>query len=236
MTYRWLLFDADGTLFDYDQAEQWALKNTFAQLDYPFEAAYLAEYRRVNHDIWRQFERGDIDQLTLRPRRFELLFEAINLKADPQTFSPAYLANLAQQTGLIDGALELVKLLAAEFDLAIITNGLKEVQRPRFANSAIYKYLKEIIISDEVGVAKPDRRIFDIAFARMSQPSREAVLIIGDSLTSDIQGGLNYGIDTCWFNPAGTRNEQSVVPTYEIRRLGELPKLLEKPEPGIRPD
>ncbi len=230
MAYQWLLFDADGTLFDYDRAEKHALQNTFAQLGYPFEAEYLAEYQRVNHAIWLQFERGDIDQVTLRAHRFELLFKAIELRADPQAFSPAYLANLAEQTGLIDGALEAVKLLANRFDLAIITNGLTEVQRPRFANSAIYKYLKQIIISDEVGVAKPDPRIFDIAFARMNQPPKEVVLIIGDSLTSDIQGGLNYGIDTCWFNPAGKRNEHQIAATFEIRRLDELLKLLEKME------
>ena len=231
MSYQWLLFDADGTLFDYDQAERNALKNTFAQLGYPFETEYLAEYRRVNHEIWLQFERGDIDQITLRTRRFELLFQAVNLQADPQAFSPTYLANLAQQTCLIDGARETVRLLGDRFELAIITNGLKEVQRPRFAKSAIHKYLTQIVISDEVGVAKPDPGIFDVAFAQMNQPAKDEVLIIGDSLTSDIRGGLNYGIDTCWFNPAGKRNYHSFVPTYEIGRLDELPGLLGVTQP-----
>ena len=226
MTYQWLLFDADGTLFDYDQAERNALQNTFSQLGYPFEAEYLAAYRTVNHAIWLEFEQGNIDQVTLRTRRFELLFQAIHLKADPHAFSPAYLANLARGTCLIDGAEETVRVLAQKFNLAIITNGLKEVQRPRFARSAINPYLRQIIISDEEGVAKPDSRIFDISFARMNYPAKSEVLIIGDSLTSDIQGGLNYGIDTCWFNPAGQQNDCQIATTFEIKRLTELPGLL----------
>ena len=232
MTYQWLLFDADGTLFDYDRAERNALQNAFVQHGYPFKKEYLAEYRRVNHAIWLEFEQGQIDQVTLRTRRFELLFQAINLKADPREFSPAYLANLAEGTYLIDGAVETLELLSGNFNLAIITNGLKEVQRPRFRRSAINGYIKTIIISDEVGVAKPDPKIFDIAFAQMNQPAKNQVLIIGDSLTSDIQGGRNYGIDTCWFNPAGKQNDHQIASTFEIRRLAELLKLLEKLEPG----
>jgi 2-haloacid dehalogenase len=233
MTYQWLLFDADGTLFDYDRAESRALKNTFDQLGYPFEEPYLAEYRRVNHTIWLEFEQGQIDQITLRTRRFELLFQAINVQADPYEFSPTYLANLAEGTYLIDGAVETLELLSGNFNLAIITNGLKEVQRPRFRKSAINGYIETIIISDEVGVAKPDPKIFDIAFTQMNQPAKNQVLIIGDSLTSDIQGGRNYGIDTCWFNPAGKRNDHQIASTFEIQRLAELLELLEKLEPGI---
>ena len=223
--YQWLLFDADGTLFDYDQAERSALRNTFIQLDFPFEEQYLAAYRQVNHAIWLEFEQGQIDQLTLRTRRFELLFQAINLPADPCKFSPAYLANLSRETCLIDGAETVVRQLSGPFNLAIITNGLTEVQRPRFQQSAISNDIKEIIISEEVGAAKPDPQIFEIAFARMNQPDKSAVLIIGDSLSSDIQGGLNYGIDTCWFNPTG-QNSDHITSTYEIRRLAELPRLL----------
>ena len=224
-TYQWLLFDADGTLFDYDQAEKNALQTTFVQLGYPFEPAYLAVYRQVNHAIWQEFEQGQIDQLTLRTRRFELLFQALALRADPRRFSSTYLANLAQQTCLIDGAKAIVEQLAGQFNLAIITNGLTEVQRPRFQRSAIIHHIKQIIISEDVGAAKPDPQIFAIAFARMNHPAKSRVLIIGDSLTSDIQGGVNYGIDTCWFNPAGQKSNH-LNSTYEIRCLTELPGLL----------
>jgi 2-haloacid dehalogenase len=225
MTYQWLLFDADGTLFDYDRAEAAALQATFAALGHPFVASYLTEYRRINHAIWLEFEQGQIDQVTLRARRFELLLAAINLQADAHAFSANYLLNLADGIYLMAGAEETVELLASCFNLAIITNGLADVQRPRFARSAIYPYIRQIIISEEVGAAKPAPAIFDIAFARMGQPAKNEVLVIGDSLSSDIQGGLNYGLDTCWFNPTGQPNG-ALEPTFEIKTLTELPKIL----------
>ena len=225
MTYQWLLFDADGTLFDYDRAEAAALQATFAALGHPFAASYLTEYRRVNHAIWSEFEQGQIDQVTLRTRRFELLLAAINLPADAHAFSANYLRHLAAGIYLMAGAEETVKLLVQHFNLAVITNGLADVQRPRFARSAIYPYIQQIIISEEVGAAKPDPAIFDIAFARMGRPAKNEVLIIGDSLSSDIQGGVNYGLDTCWFNPTGQPNG-SLKPTFEIKMLTELPEIL----------
>jgi YjjG family noncanonical pyrimidine nucleotidase len=227
MKYKWLLFDADGTLFDYDQAEAFALQNTFIQIGHSFEPQYLVAYRDINHRIWLDFEQGRIDQITLRTRRFDLLFEAINLRYDSQDFSAKYLANLGNATHLMEGAAEIAQSLSKQCNLAIITNGLADVQRPRFAQSAINTYIKAVIISEEVGAAKPDPKIFDIAFAQMDHPAKDEVLIIGDSLTSDIQGGHNYGIDTCWFNPNGKTNGQGITSTFEIKKLNRLPEILE---------
>ncbi|MCA9932829.1 MAG: HAD-IA family hydrolase, partial [Anaerolineales bacterium] len=108
--------------------------------------------------------------------------------------------------------------------IAIITNGIAAVQRPRMARSPLQPFVEAFIISEEVGVAKPDPAIFDVAFAQMGEPQRTAVLIIGDSLSSDMQGGLNYGIDTCWYNPHG--HTGSLPVTYEIRQLADLPRIL----------
>jgi YjjG family noncanonical pyrimidine nucleotidase len=224
--YTWLLFDADGTLFDYDAAEKHALEASFVQIDSPFKQDYLAEYRRINHQIWLDFEQGKITQERLKARRFELLFDTINLHADPMEFSERYLDNLAKGTYLIDGAADILKVLENTYNLAIITNGLTRVQRPRFEKSPVSQYLKEIIISEEVGAAKPEPAIFDIAFECMDYPAKQDVLIIGDSLTSDIQGGHNYGIDTCWFNPKHHHNTLSIAPTFEIHTLSELSRLL----------
>jgi len=225
MKYKWLMFDADGTLFDYYQAEENALRLTFEQLGYPFEAEHISTYRQINEKIWLEFEQGKIDQVRLRTRRFELLFEAINIQADAQAFSAQYLVNLSNRTDLMAGAEELVQALAEKCNLAIITNGLADVQRPRFKQSPIYPYIKAIIISEEVGAAKPNPQIFEVAFAEMNHPAKDEVLIIGDSLTSDIQGGINYGIDTCWFNPDGKSNGQLAC-TYEISQLKQLLPLL----------
>ena len=222
MRYDWLLLDADGTLFDYDAAEAAALAKTFGQVGIEFEPAYIETYRQINAAIWREFEVGRISQERLRTRRFELLFEAAGVECDPQRFSTLYLKNLAGGTQLIEGAEEVVKALHGKVRLALITNGLKEVQRPRLAASAIARYFDAVLISEELGCAKPDRAIFDAAFERMGHPSKERVLIVGDSLTSDIKGGNDYGIDACWFNPDRKKPDPSIEIRYEIDRLDAL--------------
>jgi YjjG family noncanonical pyrimidine nucleotidase len=225
MQYKWLLFDADGTLFDFDRTERLALQDSFVQMGQPFDPKYLLTYRRINDQIWLDFEQGRIEAKALKTRRFQRLFEALGLDYAPQDFSAKYLANLARGSYLLEGAEETIRTLARQFSLALITNGLKAVQRPRLEKSPIMPYLKTVIVSEEVGAAKPDAQIFDIALARMNHPARSEVLMIGDSLTSDIQGGHNYGLDTCWFNPRGERNGQ-IRPTFEIQTLAELPQRL----------
>jgi len=226
MRYDWLLFDADGTLFDYDKAETAALQQTFQALDAPYQPDYLPVYRRVNSQLWRAFERGEIAQNQLKLRRFELLAEAIDLPLDPVQFSAVYLAQLGQNAQLIDGTEAMLQTLSGEINMVLITNGLHAVQRSRFALSPLPAYFADIVISEEVGVAKPDPRIFDIVFEVMGNPTRERVLIIGDSLSSDMAGGANYGIDTCWFNPNGRERDGQAGITHEIRRLADLPPML----------
>jgi YjjG family noncanonical pyrimidine nucleotidase len=220
--YHWILFDADGTLFDYDRAEATALKETFRQFGHPFEPGYVDAYRQINSRIWRAFEQGRITQQRLRTRRFEQLFDIVGADLDPVPFSATYLELLATQTELLDGAEEVVRVLYGRVDLALITNGLLDVQRPRLARSALQGYFGAVIISEEVGSAKPHPEIFETTFARMGHPPKEAVLMVGDSLSSDIRGGLAYGLDSCWYNPAGQPHPADLAITYEIGRLDEL--------------
>jgi len=228
MTYTWLLFDADNTLFDYDTAEATALANSFQQFGLDFDQTTGAQYRTINAQIWHDYELGHITQQDLRAERFRRLFTAVNLAVDAEAFSRQYLVNLSQASHLLDGAEALLRRLAARYHIAIITNGIASVQRPRLAASPIHDLVEAFVISEEVGVAKPDPAIFDVAFARMGQPAKAEVLIIGDSLSSDMQGGLNYGIDTCWYNPAGKL--ASLPVTYEIRQLEELHSILTEKE------
>ena len=224
--YRWLLFDADDTLFDYVAAESAALREAFGRHGIPYDTGYLARYQRVNRLAWREFEDGRITQAVLRTRRFEHLFADLGVTTDVRAFSEIYLERLGTQAQLVDGALEVVRTLAVTHRLAIITNGIAEVQRPRLAASAIREHVAALVISEEVGSAKPHRAIFDAAFARMGMPATSEVLMIGDSLSSDIAGGIGYGLDTCWYNPHELAVLADLVPTYEVRHLAELPPLL----------
>jgi len=155
-----------------------------------------------------------------------LLFEALRQPLAPAAFSTIYLRHLARASHLIEGAREIVPALQAKYRLALITNGLRDVQRPRLAGSAIGDCFAEVIISEEVGAAKPDPAIFDAAFERLGRPPRTNVLVIGDSLSSDIAGARGYGLDTCWYNPTGTARPADATSTYEIHHLSELARLL----------
>lgn len=226
MTYQWLLFDVDDTLFDYARSSGQALKNTFEDFNQSFQPGYGEVYERVNGTVWKEFEAGKVTALRLREKRFELLFAELKLPLDPALFSRCYLENLALGSYLIEGAEALIVGLAGKYRMAVITNGLKEVQRPRLKRASIGKYFEEIFISDEMGVAKPDRRFFDKVFEQTGHPAIREVLVIGDSLSSDIQGGLTYGLDTCWYNPRHLARDPRYSPRFEIDSLTKLPGLL----------
>ena len=226
MPYTWILFDADGTLFDYDQAEINALEGAFHDLGLPFIDDYIKTYRAINLQVWQDFEAGRVSSIRLRTLRFERLFEAAGINANPADFSRCYLARLARQSVLMPDAEETVRALSRQSQMAIVTNGLKDVQRPRLAGSPIADHFAHMIISEEVGAAKPHPAYFEFVLDHIGRPPLANILIVGDSLTSDIQGGINAGIDTCWYNPLGLPNNQPVRPRYVIRTLTEILRIV----------
>ena len=226
MPYSWLLFDADGTLFNYVAAEELALANTFAQFDLPYDEEKLAIYRQINAEVWGKFERGEMSQPQLHQERFGRLMRAVNAGSDSSQFAAAYLANLGGTKEHIEGSLEVVPRLAQKYRLFMITNGIPEVQYGRLALSPIGDLFEGVVISGEVGVAKPDPRIFDAAYEGMGRPPKEQVLIIGDSLSADIAGGHAYGLKTCWYNANGNQETPGIPITHEIHSLYELVGLL----------
>lgn len=222
MKYKWLLFDLDGTLFDYDKAESLALEKAFNKFNHKFNPAYNDAYIEINKLLWTDSEQGKITTHKLRVKRFEILFSKLNLDYDPILFSDCYLQNISGEAHLIEGAEIVLTSLFKKARLVLITNGIKEVQRTRLSKSTINKFFSDIIISEEVGAAKPDKLIFDAAFKKMNHPLKKDVLIIGDSLSSDIKGGNDYGIDTCWFNPKQKPYELNMGANYEIEKLYDV--------------
>lgn len=227
-SYQWLLFDADGTLFDYDLAEVKALSGAFRDFELPFDEPSAAQYREINRLVWLDFEHGRISAEDLRVVRFERLFEALGRAGtlDADDFSRRYLVHLSEASDLVEGAHEIVNALRARYRMALITNGLSDVQRPRLAGSPLADAFEVLAISEEMGIAKPAAGYFEIVMDRLGRPPKAQLLIIGDSLSSDIQGGLNAGIDTCWYNPTGLPADPRIPARYEIRRLSELAGLL----------
>jgi len=224
--YQWLFFDADGTLFDFERAEENALSRSFQRIGVKFGPDHLAVYRQINHALWKQFENGLLTPETLNSRRFELLFAEIGIQGSPSDFGAFYASALGTCADLIDGACEVLNALRPHHHIAILTNGLRDVQRARLDRSPIREHISETIISEEIGAAKPASRFFDIAFSRTGNPAKNAVLMIGDNWTSDIRGAADYGLDTCWFNPTDRPRPDANLVTWEITSLRQLPELL----------
>ena len=226
MKYDWILFDADNTLFDFDKSERYALQTTLSQFGLTFTQENLDLYHAVNRRCWREMEEGKLSKEELRIRRFKLFFAGIKKEADPQAVSDVYLKTLSQCSFLIEGAIPLLEAVRGQYKLGLVTNGLKEVQRPRIKKAQIGEYFEILVVSDEIGHAKPHAPFFDFAFSQMQNPPKNRVIMVGDSIHSDIQGGNNYGLDTCWYNYENRSNHLHIKPTFEITQLSQLHEVL----------
>ena len=227
MPYHWILFDLDNTLFDFDASSEYALQMTFEEFGVNYDTKNIAIYHEVNHQCWTDFENGKMDFATLRNIRFELFAEAIKMNLNGKRMSDRYLYLLSTTDYKMEGATKLLNYLKPKYNLAVVTNGLKEVKRPQLSKPEIAHYFKAVIISEEVGVSKPHKEFFDYTFNAIGNPEKKETIIIGDSLNSDIRGGSDYGIDTCWFNPNRKRNDTMIKPKFEISMLSDLLKIIE---------
>ncbi len=222
MAFEWVFIDADGTLFDYDRAEAIALRETFSDCELAWSDLYMPLYHRFNSEVWAEFERGEIGAAALRAERFRRMFEHIDIAFDPVDFSARYLPNLAKGGYLLPGALELVERLRKHCRLALITNGLKDVQRPRLRASAISAAFDVVAISEEIGAAKPAAEYFDWVMKAAGNPRHDRVLAVGDSLSADIRGAVGYGLPCCWFNPSEKPLPDGFKPVWVARTLEEV--------------
>jgi 2-haloacid dehalogenase len=227
MKYEVIIFDADETLFDFKRSERESLKNTMQDFNIEYdEEHHLKIYKNINASIWKELEEGLITQKELNFNRFRRFAEKLNLDFDALAFTDSYTKHLSNASFIYEDSIELLEMLHKRFRLIMVTNGLKDIQDIRIKKSVLAKYFEVIIVSEEVQVAKPDKRIFEIALNSINYTDKRKVLIVGDSLSSDIQGGINAGIDTCWYNPSKAVNRTGIKPTYEIAGLKELVSIL----------
>ncbi len=226
--YKWIVFDADNTLFDYDRAEKEALAQTLESQGIAFTAQDHQSYAEINSGLWKQFERGELTSQEIRVQRFADLKRKWNFDYQATEVSSFYLKQLARQSSLLSGARELLEELqnGKQLGLALATNGIADVQRGRLERSGLEIYFDTVVISDEIGVSKPAERYFSILFERIGTPPREEVLMVGDSLSSDITGGIRFGLDTCWVNRSFQSFPENYEPTYQIQKIGDLREIL----------
>lgn len=222
-----VLLDLDDTLLDFSKAERNALKKSLLSFGLRADDEILMRYHEINILQWQRLERGELTREQVKTERYRLLFEEFDIKSvTAAQMTARYEKKLAEGHYFIDGAEELLEKLHKKYRLFLVSNGALAVQNSRIKSAGIEKYFEKIFISDLLGYNKPDVRFFESASRQVDGFDREKTVIIGDSLTSDILGGKNFGIKTIWFNKNGIENTSRVKPDFTVNSLAEIEKIL----------
>lgn len=223
-----VFIDLDDTIFDFHKAEAIALDGTLRELGIVPSDEMIKRYSHINRLQWERLELGLSTRDRVLTDRFTIFFSELGIDICGKKARDIYEYRLGSGHYFIEGAEALLDSLYGKYDLYLASNGTESVQKRRIASSGISKYFKEIFISQEIGYDKPSAEYFEACFRRIPNFSKSEAIIIGDSLSSDIKGGLNAGIATCRFNPDCKSNDTNIIPDYEVRSLSEIPSLLSK--------
>ncbi|EOW2822756.1 YjjG family noncanonical pyrimidine nucleotidase [Streptococcus pyogenes] len=217
MHYNFLFFDLDHTLLDFDAAEEVALTKLLEEYQVIDIKAYKDYYKPMNQNLWKQLEGGDTSKADLVNSRFALLFAHFGVTVDGRQLAEGYQKHLKDQGQVYAGAKELLADLTAQgYNLYAATNGIATIQQGRLQASGLAPYFKAIFISEQSGSQKPKKAFYDWMTQQVSHYQPDQALMIGDSLSADVQGGINAGMDTLWYNPKHLLNNSPVHPTYEV--------------------
>ncbi|MGR5319839.1 pyrimidine 5'-nucleotidase [Vibrio sp. DNB22_19_1] len=222
MKYDWILFDADETLFHFDAFK--GLQLMFSRKGVDFTEQDFVHYQTVNKPLWVDYQDGKVTAEELKHKRFTEWAE--KLSTTTAELNRAFLEAMADICTLLPGAKELMEALHGKAKMGIITNGFTELQAIRLERTGMANYFDHVVISEQVGIAKPDLGIFEYAMGQMGYPCKTRVLMVGDNLHSDILGGHNFGIETCWLNTTGASVDGQIAPNYTVASLDELKSIL----------
>jgi len=214
----WIVFDADDTLFHFDAFA--GLQRLFQQYDVQFSRADYDDYQALNKPLWVDYQNGAISALQLQHQRFESW--AAKLDVTAQDLNSGFLSAMAEICTPLVGAVDLLNALKGRVKMGIITNGFTALQQARLERTGFLGVFDLLVISEQVGYAKPHPAIFDYALTRMGNPARERVLMVGDNPDSDILGGINAGLATCWLNAEGRAQPEGINSTWQVTSLKEL--------------
>lgn len=220
--YDTILFDADNTLLDFSRSEREALTDALSGFGISVTEQMLEEYSRINAAVWKRLEKGEIDKISLRTVRFVEFCNRFALPVEVNALANAYLQALSTKSYTLAGAKEVCKTLSQYCRLYIITNGIAFVQHGRFSSCELTPFFEKRFISEEMGAEKPERAFFDAVFSQIPDFDSTKTLVVGDSLSSDIAGGIGAGLDTCWYNPQGKSAPVDMPITYTVSHLEDV--------------
>ena len=221
-----LFFDIDGTIMDFKAAEHAAFCRSMEEHGISNGEERYPRYTVYNRGLWEALERGELTRDELLEHRYARFFAMEQISCDPKAFEASFRTNLNNVHILIEGAWEILEYLSEKYPMYVVTNGIASTQHKRISDAKIDRFFQKLFISEEIGCAKPDPKFFAYALEQAGNPAPENVLIIGDSLTSDMQGGYNAGLKTCWYHSEATASRPSFPIDYEITDLAELRRIL----------
>ena len=222
-----LFLDLDDTILDFQKAEKIAISKTLAAFGAEVTDELLHRYHLINKAHWEKLEKGELTREQVLTGRFQVLFHELGIPVDSTACARAYEENLAIGHYFLPGAEETVAYLSRHYRLFLASNGTASVQKGRMTSANLYRFFERVYVSQEIGYNKPSKAYFDACFAQISDFDPQKAIMVGDSLTSDILGGINAGIATCWVNPTGAPARPDIRPDHEIASITELPALLE---------
>ena len=226
MKYKTILFDADGTLLDFERSEYEALSDVLAIFGIEDTEQNHKLYSSINAEQWRLLELGQTTKAKLKIDRFAIFAERIGLSVSVADMASQYENALSQKCHLINGAYELCETLYKTHDLYIITNGFRKIQQGRFFPSAIAPFFRDVFISEDVGAEKPSPVYFDYVRSHIDNFDPKTTLVVGDSLSSDIKGGIGAGLDVCWYNPKGKQAPSDMNITHTVSSLSDILRII----------
>ena len=227
--YKWIFFDADDTLFHFDAFN--GLQKTFSTFGLNFTKEDYQSYQPINQALWVAYQNGHIDAQQLQEQRFDKWAKILQISA--QDINSAFMKTMVDICTPLNGALSLLNTLKGHTKLGIITNGFTELQQARLERLGLRHHFEVLVISEQVGIAKPHPGIFEHAFSYIKEQHRDRILMVGDNPHSDILGGLNVGVDTCWLNVEKKAAPEGIIPHYEVESLSELEILLKGPRSTV---
>ena len=223
-----LFLDLDDTILDFHKAERIAIARTIREFGVEPTEEVLARYHVINKWHWEQLELGTMTREEILVGRFAVLFEEMGMTVDPVSVARTYEKNLSIGHYFLPGAEEAVDALHRKYRLFLTSNGTASVQKGRMTSANLYRFFEKVFVSQEIGHNKPAKAYFDACFEQIPDFDPAKAMIVGDSLSSDIQGGINAGIKTCWVNPSHSESKNGIKPDYEIEALHQLEALLKQ--------